>query len=359
MAENASDLESMRADVDALRERFPKTADLYRETCAIMFFRYGITPTTNALYQVVRKGSMSVPAVALRQFWDDLRRQTRVDVANAGLPEELHDLAGKLLGQLWSGAQNAADESVAHLKADLATEREALLAEKAHADQQMSAMAAKLDEATRAAIVREQDLVALREQLSAERATVQKAESQLSESRSQVERLQLEALATSRDHSAALDKVTARVVQAEERYSELEKRALVELDRERTAVGKLQKALENERQLATTKYDKLHSDSLAAQIRIARLEQALAAQRTEIGVLKGERDSAMVRAAEGRETAAALANRLAAEQARVEELRQQLRLLSEQVASGRKQKQPQSTQPRRPRKSEQKTNQGG
>lgn len=37
---------------------------------------------------------MSVPSEALRQFWSDLGRQSRVDVDHAGLPEEVLESAG-------------------------------------------------------------------------------------------------------------------------------------------------------------------------------------------------------------------------------------------------------------------------
>jgi hypothetical protein len=59
----------IHADIDALRLRVVDTQDLYREVCTILFFRYGITPTANKLYQYVRKGSMSAPAEALAKFW--------------------------------------------------------------------------------------------------------------------------------------------------------------------------------------------------------------------------------------------------------------------------------------------------
>jgi hypothetical protein len=49
MLNNAQTAAAMQADINTLRERFPRTADLYREACAVMFFRYGLTPTTNAL----------------------------------------------------------------------------------------------------------------------------------------------------------------------------------------------------------------------------------------------------------------------------------------------------------------------
>lgn len=89
MVESSPDFELLCADVDALRDRFPETAVQYRDACTIMFHGYGITPTTNALHQLVRKGRMSLPSEALRRFWSDLRRQSRVDVDNAGLPEEV------------------------------------------------------------------------------------------------------------------------------------------------------------------------------------------------------------------------------------------------------------------------------
>ena len=311
---------------------------------------YGITPTTNALYQLVRKGSMSVPSEALRQFWSDLRRQSRVDVDNADLPEELRESAGKLLGQVWSSARRSAEESVAHPKDALAAERDALSAAKARADEQARVAMTELEQANRAVAARDEDLVAFREQLSAERAKAQNVESQLVEARAQVDRLHREALATSRDHAADIDKVTARVVQAEQRYVELEKRALVELDRERTAVGKLQKSLESERQVTAAKYEKLQLDAQTVQIQLVRQEHALASQRTEISALRVERDSAMASVAEGREATAALASQLAAEQARVQELRQQLRSFLKQAALERKSKRPRSTPSKHPSK---------
>lgn len=39
----------------------------------MLFFRYGITPTANKLYQLVRKGSMSAPSEALTRFWSARR----------------------------------------------------------------------------------------------------------------------------------------------------------------------------------------------------------------------------------------------------------------------------------------------
>ncbi|WP_159078821.1 DNA-binding protein [Orrella marina] len=88
--------ESLAQDVDALRDQFTETQTLYREVCALLFFRYGMTPTANKLYQLVRKGSMSAPAQALAQFWTDLREKSRNRVEHPDLPPEF-----QALGENW------------------------------------------------------------------------------------------------------------------------------------------------------------------------------------------------------------------------------------------------------------------
>jgi hypothetical protein len=112
-------------DIDALREQAPNTRWLYREACVLLFFRYGITPTANRLYQYVRKGSMSVPAEVLAQFWADLRERARVRIDRADLPEPLREAAGEWIQFLWSQAQQQAAQSFA----DSRLEHEARLAQ--------------------------------------------------------------------------------------------------------------------------------------------------------------------------------------------------------------------------------------
>ena len=96
------------AEIAALKARHRDTRELYREVCALLFFRYGITPTANMLYQHVRKGSMSTPAQVLARFWTDLRERSRVRIEHPDLPKPLRESAGELVLELWSRAQAAA-----------------------------------------------------------------------------------------------------------------------------------------------------------------------------------------------------------------------------------------------------------
>ena len=108
----------LQVEIDALRERCTDTQDLYREVCVLLFFRHGITPTANKLYQLVRKGSMSAPAEALARFWETLRDKSRVRIEHPDLPDELRDAAGEAIGALWQRAQGLAQSSLLALRSD-------------------------------------------------------------------------------------------------------------------------------------------------------------------------------------------------------------------------------------------------
>lgn len=81
------------AEVETLKAKFSDTRALYREVCVLLFFRYGITPTANKLYQYVRRGSMNVPTEEVASFWDDLRHKARVDIEHPDMPAEVKAIA--------------------------------------------------------------------------------------------------------------------------------------------------------------------------------------------------------------------------------------------------------------------------
>jgi hypothetical protein len=131
-------------EIEALRARFPQTRELYREVCALLFFRYGLTPTANRLYQYVRKGSMATPAQVLARFWSDLRERSRLRIDHPGLPPELGQAAGELVLQLWDRAQAAATRTY---EAQAAEARAAVRAAEARtqaADDEVAAISDRL-----------------------------------------------------------------------------------------------------------------------------------------------------------------------------------------------------------------------
>ena len=324
MLDNSQTAAAVQADIDALRERFPRTADLYREACGVMFFRYGVMPTANALYQFVRKGSMSVPTEALRRFWSDLRERARVDLQHADLPDQVKQSAGQLVGEIWTLARHAAEESIADLRQTAAAEREVVLAEKAALEEQAAELSLQLEDARTRIASAAATIAQQREELSAGAAVERETQKRLAESRVETERLQgiIDSMSTA--HATEIDKITGRVLQAEQRCTDLEKRTLVDLDRERTMASKLQKELDGERKTSASRFEELRGQVLSAQFQLTKQSQELGSYMAKAELLAEERDKATRKAAESALQSAELESHLAAERARVAELRGQL-----------------------------------
>lgn len=97
--------------VETLRTQHSNTLDLYKAVAALLFFQYGSTPTTNRMYQLVRKGSMGAPAEALRLFWQELRERTQVRMEQADIPAQLTQSAGSFISQLWEESLQLAQQA--------------------------------------------------------------------------------------------------------------------------------------------------------------------------------------------------------------------------------------------------------
>ena len=335
--------QQLQKDVDALRAQFTNTAELYRETCALMFFRYGQTPTANRLYQLVRKGSMSAPAAALSAFWNTLRAQSRVQLDHADLPEPLKTSAADLTMALWREARQHAEQAfdaqrrdaadalsnalgkLAAVQAELDALREAHLAQTEALQQ---ARAAHLDAVTSADTLREslaaataahrealnvrdayakaqQQAAALREQELREAA--KRRESGL---RDEVADGQARLLAAQEEHRRAMASTQAEARDAlagiQARFDAQHKHNLLELDRERMRANQLEKAL-------TQAQAQLAAKAEAANAAAATWQETAAALKGKVAGLEG-RVTAM-----GEER-----TRMAAQQAQTELLRQDL-----------------------------------
>lgn len=83
-----------------------------------MFFRYGMQPTANKVYQLVRKGTVATPAQAVTEFWKELRAKSRVAIQHPGLPEDLSIVAGDAFSLLWNAALEAANKNYEAVKVE-------------------------------------------------------------------------------------------------------------------------------------------------------------------------------------------------------------------------------------------------
>lgn len=238
----------IHADIDALRARVSETQDLYREVCTVLFFRYGITPTANKLYQYVRKGSMSAPAEALAKFWEDLREKSRVRIEHPDLPDTLKSAAGEMVATLWTQAQSAAQESLAIFRSEAQAAVLEAQAAQVSAESERAAALLGLEQAQQATKAAMGQVLQLERDLAAERAGRAAQASQLEIAGRQQATLEAALAEARRDFAAELEKHRQALARSEERYEAAEKRALLEIDRERTSTAKLQKDLMQSRQ---------------------------------------------------------------------------------------------------------------
>lgn len=271
----------LRADVEELRSRFPRTQDLYREVSGLLFFRYGITPTANRLYQLVRKGSMSAPTEALQQFWATLREKSRIRIEHPDLPEDLRDQTAELLHSIWSKARAEALASFAELKD--AAEQALGLARAA----EEKALAANRETERRLADIRD----SLENEREAKRGVEQKLAAEIASRASAVERLealektnvqcQNDLTQARKDFSAELDNLRGTLQVRERHFEAAEARSLAEIQRERQVAEAMRTELGDARAL------KAESDRRST-AEHKRLQEEISKRALRIGQLEGE-----------------------------------------------------------------------
>lgn len=234
---------ALETDIEALRERVSDTQELYREVCALMFFRYDETPTANKLYQLVRKGSMSAPAKALRDFWTSVREKTRIDVGQPDLPPEVAAAAGDLVARLWQHASEHAQLGLQSFQQDAQHEADDARRNLEEANRERDAALAAARKAADSVSVEKQRMTDMEASLMREQA----ANTML---RDEVERTRSEAVAAGgaladarKDFAGELEKLRISLAQNEQRLVAAEKRALMEIENERSASGKARKDL--------------------------------------------------------------------------------------------------------------------
>jgi chromosome segregation ATPase len=288
----------MRGEIELLRSQHPETQDLYREVCILLFFRYGITPTANKLYQLVRKGSMSAPAEALAKFWETLREKSRVRIEHPDLPEALRDAAGEMIGVLWQRAQASAQESLVQLRDEA---RAAVVA----ADATVQAAAARAQVAEEALSVTTTELHAVREKLNGAQADAARAQGEVATLQRQVDADSAQRRELREAQNAAQERFTreieqqrAAIVGIEERHDTAMKRVLLDVDRERGNSAKLQKELEQARR-SLAEQAELHRQQVAEKHQQAEaLRQRAGELEGIVTELRGQRDQ-LVRDLEG------------------------------------------------------------
>lgn len=280
----------LQSEIEALRTQYPETQDLYREVCVLLFFRYGITPTANKLYQLVRKGSMSAPAEALTRFWETLREKSRIRIEHPDLPEHLRDAAGEMVGALWQRAQAVAQDALEQL-------REEARAQMLAAEGVAQAATGRMQEIERTLGVARQELQAIQQKWTDTQADLARAQGAVTVLQRQVDAGAAQRRELQDGFNAAQQRLTHELEQqraaataAEDRHAAEMKRMLLDVDRERVSATKLQKELEQVRRMFTD-LTELHRQQISEkQQQAEELRQRNGELEGSVTELRGQRD---------------------------------------------------------------------
>ena len=239
-AKNVSLTESqLHLAVEKLRTQHQNTLDLYKAVAALLFFQYDSTPTTNRMYQLVRKGSMSAPAEALRLFWQELRERSQVRMENADIPQSLKKSAGVLIAQLW-------EEGLAQALQITEQNNQAIYAKLAFAQQEAAAATEESKKVQNALLIAQQ-------QLQKQDATIENLEKNEQQNQllivkqeQQIQSLQQQKKELQLQHEQSLLAQKEQITLSEQRALDMEKYARLEIDRVRQEALKEQKQLQQQ-----------------------------------------------------------------------------------------------------------------
>lgn len=309
-----SEIELLQADIAALPATMA-TPEVYREACALMFFRYGVTPTANKLYSAVKRGSMSTPVAVLKAFWAELREKSRVRIEGSDLPEELASSGGELLSALWRQARAAAEAQLA--------ERTAALAEKeAEFAAQLKAAQVEHERLETALAHRTENVLGLQLRLQERETALDEAQARATALTCRIGELESlvttgrEALALAeRDFAGRLEKLMASGQETAARAAAAEKRLLLEIDRERILSTRLQKELDAGRASASRAAEQAAGREAALTRELEMARQRLGEAETTVAVHSAARATLAAEVADLKSEVVELRVKLAASEA--------------------------------------------
>ncbi|TDY16773.1 plasmid replication DNA-binding protein KfrA [Paraburkholderia sp. BL6665CI2N2] len=275
---------ALAAEIDRLKVAFPKTRELYREVCALLFFRFGMTPTANRLYQLVKRGSMSTPTQVLGEFWAELREKSRVRIDHPDLPADLGAAAGELVATLWQRASASAEAALGALREELEAQRVEAQQSVVVARDELGRTGTALEQRTAALLAAQVEVRELEKEQAEAHAQRQSLEAELARLRDALAGRDRELAEVREGFSRDLEKQREAAERAEDRLRASEKRALLEIDRERGNAAKLQKELDE----AARRADRKDADHRRA---VETLQSQLGDARHQTGVLQGRLDA--------------------------------------------------------------------
>lgn len=318
--------ESFHAELSRLQETHSESRSL-ASAVATLLWQYGVKPSAHNVRQHAGQGSMATINDELTKWWKSLNERDMARVNNPGVPQDLNDLASRLLGAMWDECMKRANASLEDLRVKAREEVEAAreMAELAQADALRQQQLAQEANERREAV--EQSLAVERAAKASALESMESWRQKSEEAHLAMERLRaehaMEIERLNKKHAAELSEIRSdfksqletmrqSLKDAEFQFDEMRKQNMVEMDGLRTRNSELREAAskaaktlasmqENERAMhrrhneLTAEIIKLSRDNgelaarlVAAETENARLKQALEEQKADAEFSRSE-----------------------------------------------------------------------
>lgn len=273
---------TIQAEVERLRALAPDTKALYREVAAALFFRFGVPPTANRLFQLVGKGSMATAASVLARFWQDLREHSRLRLEHPGVPDPLRDVAGNLIGQVWTAAYDLAQQDLAGARAELSAQVEQARSEAERARLTATEAEGKIAQFSRTVEQLRKEVADRDGLLAARDGEISRLQVEVAALKSSVADRRAEVDEAKRAFAGELESLRSAIALTEERARASERRALAEIEAARRKAEEAGRALTKQQKSHASEIDrfgkslaKREAELEAMRERLTRAESAL------------------------------------------------------------------------------------
>lgn len=105
--------------IDQLKNQNDSTRQMYQKLAYTLFTEYGEIPTTTRLYELLRKGSMSMVTEEIKLFWQNIQQAWHQRLQLPNIPKDLQNTYIANLEQLWQHACGYANDLFVAQKLDL------------------------------------------------------------------------------------------------------------------------------------------------------------------------------------------------------------------------------------------------
>lgn len=291
-------------EIETLKAAYPRDTRALVKAVAPRMFAAGERPTRAAVYALIRRGSMTTIDAALREWWDELRRQTHAQMKIPEIPEALIEPFQAAIKAMWDAAHGEA-------KAAFEEDRVAAATSVAEAKEEADAALALIEEhkgrAREAQAAKErvqEELAAVRTALDAETekttallSTRARLESELDAVRAARERdaqtasdVQAAMLAERTREREALEGQLAFATRQIDEAREKTRAVTSDLERERRLAEKAANQARSDLDAVTTALNETRSNAMQLEKAVSTERERAAIASAQLTELRGERE---------------------------------------------------------------------